>query len=98
VAANGSGLTCGMSETNVIVWDIETIPDLRAAARMLNMEKAPDDEVRVALGDGFPKHPLHKIVCIGALVAERQPASWEVRQLGAPHMGSVPRSNSSGRS
>ena len=76
-----------MSETNVIVWDIETIPDLSAAARMLNMEHAPDDEVRSALGNGFPKHPLHKIVCIGALVAQRQPEGWNIRQLGAPHIG-----------
>jgi hypothetical protein len=75
-----------MSHANVIVWDIETVPDLRAAARMLNMEHAADEEVRAALGDGFPKHPLHKIVCIGALVAERQMAGWEVRALGAPHI------------
>jgi predicted PolB exonuclease-like 3'-5' exonuclease len=76
-----------MSEDNVIVWDIETVPDLSAAARMLNMEQASDDEVRTALGNGFPKHPLHKIVCIGALVAERQPEGWNIRQLGAPHIG-----------
>ena len=76
-----------MSEANVIVWDIETIPDLRAAARMLNMEQASDEEVRTTLVNGFPKHPLHKIVCIGALVAQRQPEGWNVRQLGAPHIG-----------
>jgi hypothetical protein len=76
-----------MSDANVIVWDIETAPDLRAAARMLGMESAADEEVRVALGAGFPKHPLHQIVCIGALLAERQPGGWEVRQLGAPHIG-----------
>jgi hypothetical protein len=76
----------GMSDANVIVWDIETTPDLRGAARMLNMEHAADEDVRTALGDGFPKHPLHKIVCIGALVAERQMAGWEVRALGAPHI------------
>jgi hypothetical protein len=29
-----------MSDANVIVWDIETVPDLRAAARMLNMERS----------------------------------------------------------
>lgn len=76
-----------MPETNVIVWDIETVPDLRAAARMLNLENAADVEVRAALGEGFPKHPLHQIVCIGALVAEHQHEGWEIRQLGAPHIG-----------
>jgi predicted PolB exonuclease-like 3'-5' exonuclease len=60
----------GMADANVIIWDLETVPDLRAAARMLDMEHAADEEVRTALGDGFPKHPLHKIVCIGALVAD----------------------------
>ena len=54
-----------MPEQSVIVWDLETIPDLEAAARMLDMGHASDAEVREALGPGFPKHPLHKIVCIG---------------------------------
>ena len=46
--------------------------DLAAAARMLNMPSATEAEVRESLGDGFPKHPLHRIACIGALVASRQ--------------------------
>ena len=60
-----------------------TIPDLAAAARMLNLPNASDVEVREALGQGFPKHPLHKIACIGALVASRQPEGWQVDALGA---------------
>jgi 3'-5' exonuclease len=56
-----------MSEQTVVVWDLETVPDLLAAARMLGLGAAPEAEVREALGSGFPKHPLHKIVCIGAL-------------------------------
>ncbi len=51
------------------------------------MERATDEEVRTALGPGFPKHPLHSIACIGALVADRHPAGWQVRALGAPHVG-----------
>ena len=58
-----------MPEQSIIVWDLETIPDLLAAARMLEMSNAVEADVRQALGEGFPKHPLHKIVCIGALVA-----------------------------
>jgi hypothetical protein len=54
-----------MSEQSVIVWDLETVPDLAAAARMLDMRNASEAEVREALGPGFPKHPLHKIACIG---------------------------------
>jgi predicted PolB exonuclease-like 3'-5' exonuclease len=79
-----------MPEQSVIVWDLETVLDLSAAGRMLNLENAPEAEVREALGSGFPKHPLHKIACIGALVASRQPEGWRVDALGAPHIGERP--------
>jgi len=76
-----------MAEQSLIVWDLETVRDLAAAARMLDMSNAAEPEVRDALGEGFHKHPLHKIVCIGALVASRQPEGWRVDALGAPHVG-----------
>ena len=76
-----------MAEPSVIVWDLETVPDLAAAARLFDLENATEAEVREALGTGFPKHPLHKIACIGALVASRQPEGWRVDALGAPHIG-----------
>src|SRR5215471_2304371 len=76
-----------MPEQSILVWDLETVPDLAAAARLLDMGGASDAEVREALGSGFPKHPLHKIACIGALVASRQPEGWRVDALGAPHTG-----------
>jgi 3'-5' exonuclease len=76
-----------MSEQSIIVWDLETVPDLAAAARMLDMGNAPEADVRQALRSGFPKHPLHKIVCIGALIASSQPEGWRVDALGAPHIG-----------
>jgi len=71
----------------VVVWDLETVPDLAAAARMLDLGAAPEAKVREALGSAFPKHPLHKIVCIGALVASRQSEGWRIDALGAPHIG-----------
>jgi len=76
-----------MAEQSVIVWDLETVPDLSAAARMLDLGDAPESKVREALGSGFPKYPLHKIACIGALIASRQPEGWRVDALGAPHIG-----------
>lgn len=79
-----------MSGQSVIVWDLETVPDLSAAARMLGLGDAPEAEVRAALGPGFPKHPLHKIACIGALIASRQPDGWQIDALGAPHIGERP--------
>jgi 3'-5' exonuclease len=75
-----------MPEQSVIVWDLETVPDLAAAARMLDLGNAPEAEVREALGAGFPKHPLHKIACIGALIASRQPEGWRIDALGAPQL------------
>jgi hypothetical protein len=82
-----------MSEHSIIVWDLETVPDLAAAARLFDMGGASDAEVREALGSGLPKHPLHKIVCIGALVASRQPeAGWSMRSA-PPTLASDPRLN-----
>src|SRR5262245_26212931 len=54
---------------------------------MLDMPEAAGAELREALGSGFPKHPLHKIACIGALVASRQAEGWRVDALDAPHIG-----------
>ena len=76
-----------MPEQSVIVWDLETVPDLAAAARMLDLRDASEADVRDALGSGFPKHPLHKIVCIGALIASRQFEGWRVDAVGAPNIG-----------
>ena len=77
-----------MPEQSVIVWDLETVPDLAAAARLFDMKDASDAEVREALGSGFPKHPLHKIACIGGCkptargLACRCPGS-------TPHRGAI---------
>jgi 3'-5' exonuclease len=43
--------------------------------------------VQAAPSDKFPKHVYHSIVCIGALVAHREPEHWAVDALGAPHCG-----------
>src|SRR5262249_24519866 len=38
------------------------------------------------MGDRFPKHIYHSIICIGALVAHREESRWAVDALGAPHI------------
>jgi hypothetical protein len=58
--------------SNVIVWDIETVPDLQGFAAANGHIGKTDDEVRAELGDKFPKHIYHSIICIGALVAHRE--------------------------
>ena len=72
---------------SVIVWDIETVPDLKGFAAANGHEGKGDDDIRAAMGDKFPKHIYHSIVCIGALVAHREPDHWAVDALGAPHVG-----------
>jgi 3'-5' exonuclease len=81
-----SGVPIAMSDS-VIVWDLETVPDLSGFAAANQLVGKTDDEVREALGDKFPKHIYHSVVCIGALIAHREPDRWAVDALGAPHVG-----------
>ena len=73
--------------SHVLVWDLETVPDLDAVRRLHGNAGATDDEAAELLGSQFPKLPLHQIVCIGALLAERSPGGFNVIALGAPHIG-----------
>ena len=73
---------------HVLVWDIETVPDLRGFAAANGHDGKADHEIREAMGDKFPKHIYHSIICIGALVARRDNAHWEVSRFGcASHRG-----------
>jgi hypothetical protein len=72
---------------SVLVWDIESIPDLKGFALANDLVGRSDDEIREKLGDKFPKHIYHSIVCIGALVAHREDDRWSVDAIGAPHVG-----------
>jgi len=74
-------------QSSVIVWDLETVPDLSGFAAANDLVGKPDVEVREAIGDKFPKHIYHSIVCIGALIAHREPDHWAVDAVGAPHVG-----------
>lgn len=72
---------------HVLVWDLETIPDLEAVGRVHDLEFGDDQGARDILGEKFPKHPFHKIVCIGAIIAQRHTMGWKVISRGAPHDG-----------
>jgi 3'-5' exonuclease len=72
---------------HVLVWDIETVPDLAGFAAANGHEGKTEDEIRAELGDKFPKHIYHSIICIGALIAHQQDDHWVVDALGAPHVG-----------
>ena len=71
---------------HVLVWDIESTPDLACVARVNGFEEADEAAAREALGEKFPKLIFHKIACIGALIAERVEGVWIVRSLGAPNI------------
>jgi predicted PolB exonuclease-like 3'-5' exonuclease len=72
---------------HVIVWDLETVPDLQGFAATNDLDGKSDDEIREAMGDKFPKHIYHSIACIGALIAHHENDCWVVDALGAPHVG-----------
>jgi predicted PolB exonuclease-like 3'-5' exonuclease len=76
--------------SNVIVWDIETVPDLKGFAAANDHAGKTDEEVRAQMGEKFPKHIYHSIICIGALIAHREESRWMVDALGAPHVGERP--------
>jgi|SRR5215218_9063710 hypothetical protein len=71
---------------HVIVWDLETLPDLPCVARVNGFEESDEEAAREKLGEKFPKLIFHKIVCIGGLIAERVEGVWIVRSLGAPNI------------
>ena len=75
---------------HLIVWDVETVPDLRGFAAANGHDGKADHEIREAMGDKFPKHIYHSIICIGALVAHCDNGHWQVDALGAPHIGERP--------
>jgi 3'-5' exonuclease len=72
---------------HVLVWDLETIPDLAAVGRVNDLDEADLEGARTVLGGKFPRLPFHSIACIGALIAERIGPSYQVRSIGAPHIG-----------
>jgi hypothetical protein len=76
-----------MLHPSVIIWDLEPVPDLDGFAAASDLVGKPEADIREALGNKFPKHIYHTIVCIGALVAHRESDRWGVDALGAPYIG-----------
>ena len=72
---------------SVIVWDLETVPDLGGYAAAQGLSGQSDEHIREHLGDKLPKHIYHSIVCIGAVVAHFVNDGWVVDAIGAPHVG-----------
>ncbi len=72
---------------HIIVWDLETIPDVEGYAAANSLTDKSIEDIRALMGDKFPKHIYHSIVCIGVVIAERTDEGWRVSSIGAPHVG-----------
>jgi hypothetical protein len=49
---------------NVIVWDVETVPDLKGFAAANRCNGKTDDDIRASMGDKFPKQLDQRIAMI----------------------------------
>jgi predicted PolB exonuclease-like 3'-5' exonuclease len=74
---------------HVLVWDLETIPDIEGFARANDLLGKSDEEIRKLIGDDFPKLIYHRIVCIGALLASPTSEGYVVRAVDTSHAGQL---------
>jgi 3'-5' exonuclease len=92
-----------MTQQRAVVFDLETVPDLAAGRELLSVDAATSDkQVRRMLGErytrpgedpdkAFIKVPLQRIVCIGAIYAQRtDQGPWIVVRSGVGHIGVRP--------
>lgn len=74
-----------MSDNLVLVFDLETVPDLQAWAAAAGQHGHSEKALREQMGDKFPRQIFHRIVCLGALLADRGiDGAWRVTALEAP--------------
>lgn len=87
----------------VLVLDIETLPNVEAARLLLNRPDDDEASLRAALGAhyarpgeepqyAFVKAPLHRLCCLGVLVAERAASDepWQVHRIRALTVDAAP--------
>jgi 3'-5' exonuclease len=75
---------------NVLAFDIETVPDVDAGRRLLDLDGIADEQVadvlfrrqRDASGSEFLRHHLHRVVAIAAVL--RSGERFQVWSLGEP--------------
>ena len=68
---------------HVIVWDLERYPTSPASPASMDLTSRTRLR-RARLSGRVPEAIFHKIVCVGALIAERVEGVWIIRCLGAP--------------
>ena len=66
------------------------MPDIKGFAAANGLVEKSELEIREAIGEKFPKHIYHRIVCIGALIAHQEPDHhWAVDKLTTRHLGEM---------
>ena len=79
-----------MSDNVVLVFDLETVPDVQAFAAAEGLEGHPDWSVRKQMGEKVARQVFQRIVCIGSLLAMRSADGvWRPTSLEAAHAGSA---------
>ena len=86
--------------TTAVIFDIEAIPDLDAARRLLGIgDKTTDEDVRLRLGERYAKTgddpatvflkvPVYKIISLAALYVQREDdGSWSTSEIVRHHTG-----------
>jgi predicted PolB exonuclease-like 3'-5' exonuclease len=90
-----------LADQSIVVFDLETVPDIDAGRLALGLaDSIAAQEVRNALTENyrrdgqkteqvFIKPVLHKIVCIGAVYANRsgREQPWVISRAGSVHIG-----------
>jgi predicted PolB exonuclease-like 3'-5' exonuclease len=77
-----------MSDNTVLVFDLETVPDVDAFAIAEKLTGHPAWSVRRQMGEKVARQIFQRIVCIGVLAAERAADGvWRPTVLEAPHGG-----------
>jgi len=76
----------GASDNVVLVFDLETVPDIRAFAAAEGLDSHPDWSVRKQMGEKVARQVFQRIVCIGSLLSVRgADGVWRPSGLEAPH-------------
>jgi predicted PolB exonuclease-like 3'-5' exonuclease len=78
----------GTSDNVVLVFDLETVPDVQAFAAAEGLDGHPDWSVRRQMGEKVARQVFQRIVCIGSLLAMRSADGvWRPSAVEAPHAG-----------
>ena len=77
-----------MSDDTVLVFDLETVPDVEAFATAEKLTGHPAWSVRRQMGEKVARQVFQRIVCIGVLMAARAAdGAWQPTVLEASHGG-----------